>query len=155
MTSQSQEVFRRVKKQLYAGDCRASVSFRRPFIPNTFFASMLPRTGWVGGGQNWVCPGARETLGTSLQWWPINPNDIHSATLTLCTCAKYIGEQSLFGNALLGLKTRLRSTMSQGWLNNVVACHTQRERLKLLKSEKNVEKFVAVSEHRRQVFRYF
>jgi len=112
------------------------------------------RAGW-GGRQNWVCPRARETLGMPLQWWPINPNDIHSATLTLCTCAKYIGEQSLFGNALLGLKTRLRSTMSQGWLNNVMACHTQRERLKLLKSEKNVEKFVAVSEHRRQVFRYF
>jgi len=29
--------------------CVALVSFRYPFIPNSLFPSMLPRTGWVGG----------------------------------------------------------------------------------------------------------
>ena len=33
--------------------------------------------------------------------------------------------------------------------------HMQRKRLKLLKSEKDVEKFGVVNEYRRQVFRYF
>jgi len=35
LTSQSQDVFRRVWKKLYAGDCRARVSFRCPFIANS------------------------------------------------------------------------------------------------------------------------
>jgi len=35
-------------------------AFNVPFVPYSFFASMLPWTGWVGG-QNWVCPRARET----------------------------------------------------------------------------------------------
>jgi len=42
---------------VYAGDCRARVSFRHPFIPNSFFASMLPWTGWVGAPKLSLPPG--------------------------------------------------------------------------------------------------
>jgi len=87
---------------------------------------------------------------------------LDSYTLRLCVCAEYICEQSRVllrfiwprcSGPLLRLKTWLRSTMPQRRLNHVTKCHTQRERLKLLKSEK----FVVVNEYRRKVpvFRYF
>jgi len=41
--------------------CEAQVSLRRHF---TYSASMVPRAGW--GRPNWLCPRARETLGTPL-----------------------------------------------------------------------------------------
>ena len=44
------DIFRRVQKQLHAGDCKARVSFRLPFTLNSPFASVLPRMGWVGVG---------------------------------------------------------------------------------------------------------
>ena len=36
--------------------CGVRVSFRRPFAPNSFIASMLPLTSWVGGAQT-LSPG--------------------------------------------------------------------------------------------------
>ena len=48
-------------------NCRARISFRRPFIPNSFFASMLPwRAGLVGGAKTELAPGRGETPGTPL-----------------------------------------------------------------------------------------
>jgi len=37
--------------------CMTRVRFRRPFIPNSFFASMLPWTGWVGAPKLSFSPG--------------------------------------------------------------------------------------------------
>jgi len=37
--------------------CRAWVSFLRPFIPNLFFASMLPWTCWVAASKLGLPPG--------------------------------------------------------------------------------------------------
>jgi len=38
--------------------CGALLSFRRPFIPNLFFAFVLPRTDWVGAPKLALSPGA-------------------------------------------------------------------------------------------------
>jgi len=55
VTSQSCEVFTRVMKRVYAPCIR--VSFRRPFTPNSFFASMLPRMGRAGAPKLTLSPG--------------------------------------------------------------------------------------------------
>jgi len=39
--------------------CEARLSFRRPFTPNSFFASVLPRTDWMGAPKLTLSPGAR------------------------------------------------------------------------------------------------
>jgi len=51
---------------LETAKCGSRVSFRRPFTPNSSFAYVLPRTGWVGAAKLTLSPGAGSTIGTPL-----------------------------------------------------------------------------------------